>query len=293
MKKYLLLIISIVVLQTIFTGCRSEITTSKKVTIIVSIVPQESFVNYIAGNLVDVVVLIPPGANPSNYQPTPMQMVKLSEAELYFTIDVPTEEANILPNIVNQNKDIKIIDLAATVDDFYPPRYFQEHDNPSSRDPHIWMSPKRVRIIMETITYELKQLMPENKEALQANLNKFLIELDDIDTQMSETLSQLDQKSFIIMHPSMGYFADDYGLDMIAIEENGNETTAKRLQTVIDYANENEIKVVFYQAEFDSQQAQTLAKEINGNTQELEPLAGDYFDNLRKINHTFINVLDK
>ncbi len=296
MKKYVLLIISLIVILTLFTGCQSGITASNKTKIIVSIVPQESFVKYIAGDLVDVVVLIPPGANPSNYQPSPMQMAQVSESKLYFSIGVPTEEANILPNIISQNKNINIIDLAAAVDVIYPPRYFEKsgdsHDH-AGRDPHTWMSPKRVKIIIEKVTYELTQLMPENKDIFQANLKKFLEELDDVDEQISETLSQLDQKSFIIMHPSMGYFADDYGLDMIAIEETGSETTAKRLQTVIDYANENEIKVVFYQAEFDNQQAKTLADEINGSTLELEPLAGNYFDNLRKINQIFFDVLGK
>lgn len=289
----------------LLVACQSNNNKSNKVQVAVSIVPQEDFVKAVAGELVDIVTLIPPGSSPEVYQPTQKQLTKLSEASIYFSIGVPTEKANILPSLDDFNKNIRRVDLASTVDKVYPDIYFneaeihegeeehnEEEHSHEGRDPHIWMSPKRVIIMVETIRDELSVLDPSNKSVYQENAAKYIKQLQEVDTQVSNTMDKLVNKEFIIMHPSMGYFADDYGLKMIAIEENGKETTAIRLQKVIDMAKEHNIKVVFYQAEFDNQQAKTLAKEINGETMELKPLAPDYVNNLYKINEVFQKALE-
>jgi zinc transport system substrate-binding protein len=89
----------------------------------------------------------------------------------------------------------------------------------------------------------------------------------------------------------MGYFADDYGLTMIALEEEGKEATAQTIQGVIDRAKKENIKVIFYQAEMDSKQARTIAQELGGKAELIAPLAPDYVDNLRKTAQTFAEVV--
>lgn len=111
------------------TSCSGIKEVNNKLTVAVSILPQETYVKAVAGDLVDVVTMIPPGASPANYQPKPNEMVKLSEASLYFAIDVPTEIANIIPNIDSINSNIKVIDLAEKVDQVYPARFFNEDDH--------------------------------------------------------------------------------------------------------------------------------------------------------------------
>jgi zinc transport system substrate-binding protein len=91
----------------------------------------------------------------------------------------------------------------------------------------------------------------------------------------------MDNKAFLIYHPAYTYFADDYGLDMIAIEMQGKKATAADLQAVIEKARENGIKTVFYQAEFDDNQAQTVAAEIGGTVAEAAPLSYEYLQSLR------------
>ncbi len=77
--------------------------------------------------------MVPAGTSPGNYEPTPMEMEAFSEAKVYFTIGVPTEKANILP----EAKDMEVVDLASIVAGQYPDRLFSS----GSRDPHIWLSP--------------------------------------------------------------------------------------------------------------------------------------------------------
>ena len=302
MKRKIFIMIFFIMIVSLLGACQNkESSDPNKLQIAVSIVPQETFVKAVAGELVDVVTMVPPGASPENYQPTPQQMTELSKARVYFSIGVPSEVANIIPNLRDLNKDITIVELAHIVDQVYPARYFEdEHEEAveekdhvhEGRDPHMWMSPKRVILMIEAIGDTLSQMDPENQEIYEKNASDYIQKLKDVDKEIQATMDQLEHKAFIIMHPSMGYFADDYGLEMIALEEDGKEKTASHLKTVIDYAKRQNIKVVFYQAEFDNQQAKTLASEIGGEALELQPLAPNYIENLIKMNEVFQRVLE-
>lgn len=291
-RKSIFFILVILILS--ITGCKSENLDSslnavykEKVTIAVSIVPEETFVKAVSGDLVDVITMIPPGHSPANYEPTPSQMIKFSKAKVYFSIGVPTEEANILPKINSLNNDLKVVSLAEKVKEVYPERNFA-----GGRDPHIWLSPKRVKVMIEVIKDELIELDPNNKSIYEKNSNKYIAELNEINSEIKEILNDVNQQSFIIYHPAFGYFADEYGLTMVSIEEVGKEATSKRLQEVIDFAKKENIKFIFYQDEFDSQQAETIAEEINGTTVNVSPLASEYIENLKLIANKFREKLN-
>lgn len=271
-----------------------------KPTVAVTIVPQQSFVEAIAGGLVDVVVLVPPGYSPGNYEPTPAQMARLSEASLYFTMGTPTERANILHRIPDLNPQLQVICSHAMVEATYPPRYLTDDhhcDHPheheaQQRDPHIWLSPRRVQIMVQRYADELSSLDPDYAETYQANAKAYIADLDDLDAYIVRALAHLENRSFIVYHPAFGYFADDYGLEMIALEQDGKEATPQSLKYVIDLARQQGVKVVFYQAEIDSRQSRAMAEQIGGRVQKLEPLAPDYIANLKRITDIFANSVD-
>ena len=295
LKKSLVYLLMIIMIITI-SGCQSEklddTNSTKKLTVAVSIVPQETFVRAVAGELVDIITMIPPGYSPTNYQPTPKQMLKFSESKVYFSVGVPTEEANLLPKVEDLNEDIKVVSLANKVGEIYPHRTFSEEDHDhQGKDPHIWLSPKRVKVMIGSIKDELIVLDPNNKPIYEKNADEYMAKLDELDHEIENTLNGCNGQSFIIYHPVLGYFADDYGLKMIPIEEDGKEITVKKLQEVIDMAKKENIKFVFYQQEFDSKQAETIAKEIGGATVKVVPLASNYIENLRAIANTFEDVL--
>jgi len=286
-----------------FTGCSGKSSPSDgKITIAVSIVPEETFVRAVAGDKAEIVTMIPPGKSPENYSPTPQEMESFSRADLYFSIGVPAEEVSILPKAKDFNSKIKIVDLADIVGEVYPHRYFDEDEQGShndedghqheGRDPHIWLSPKRVMVMIDVIAQELSDFDPQNKSLYEKNAQDYIKELEELDSEIRQNLSNIKNKTFIVYHPAFGYFADDYGLNMIAIENEGKEATAKDLQYVIDIARNEEIKVVFYQAETDSKQARTLAEEIGGKVQMLEPLSADYINNLRKMANAFVQAAE-
>lgn len=305
--KYLkpILLISSLALFLLLAGCSSNASNSEvkdeKVVVAVSIVPQETFIKNIAGDLVDIVTLIPPGYSPANYQPTPKEIAKFSDAEIYFSMGVPTEKANTLNKIDDLNKNMKVIDLASVVGEIYPHRYMDEHNHDDEdeegqqhdgRDPHIWLSPKRAILIVETMKNELVIIDPENKNVYEKNALEYIDKLKTLDESIKSSLSKTNYKKFIIHHPSYGYFADDYGLEMIAIEEDGKDATAKGIKGVIDLAKEENIKFILYQEEFDNNQAEAIARDIGGITIKVAPLSANYIENLEMITAKFTEILD-
>lgn len=282
--KNALMVMTIILL---LFGVNMNVGASDPITVAVSIVPQAAFVQAVAGEYADVVILVPPGRSPANYEPTPREMQALSDALVYFSIGVPTEAANILGNLESFNPSLSVVSLADAAAEVYPDREIA----PGRRDPHVWLSPRRVIVMVETIADSLAELDPDRAATYRENAQEFIEELEALDVELESILSELTARKFIVYHPAFGYFADDYGLEMVALELGGKEATPQALQAAIDMAKEEGIQVIFYQQEIDSRQSRTFAEEIGGQAIQLAPLAPDYLDNLRRIASVFREVL--
>jgi len=272
---YAVLSLTLALSLLLLSGCDNQRTSkagNKKTVVAVTVLPQKALVEAVCGDLAEVVTIVPPGNSPGNYEPTPQEMENFSRASVYFTIGVPTEKANILPKA----EDMKIVDLPAWVAKEYSDREF----SPGKRDPHIWLSPKRAKVMVEVIADTMAALDTGNAQTYQDNAEAFLKELDRVDAEITETFAAIQNKTFIVFHPAYGYFADDYGLQMYELEENGKEATPQHLQDMIDLAKAENIKVIFSQAEIDSKQPDAFAEEIGGEKVMLDPLSGDYIANL-------------
>lgn len=310
MKK-IFKIMSLLIIGLALTGCGNnkvaESQASDKIKIAVSIVPQSTFVEKVGGEHVEVVTMIPPGASPENYQVSPKDMTSLSDAKLYFAIGVNAENT-IVSRLEELNSEIKTISLDKVVANVYPDRFFEdkhedesneEHSNEAEeheghshigRDPHIWLSPKRVIVMVESIRDELIAVDAENKALYTENAANYIEELKNVEQEVLDAFTDIENKSFIMYHPAFGYFADDFGLNMVEIEEDGKQASAARIKTVIDFAKVNNIHYIFYQEEFDSQQAETIAHEIGGAAVKVAPLSPDYIQNIKAIAESIKSV---
>lgn len=264
-------------------------TEKEKPTIAVSIVPEKAWVENVVGDFANVVVMIPPGKSPANYSPSPKELQQFSAASTYFSIGVPTESVNILSKASDINPDMTIVPLHEAARVEYPERQFES----GKRDQHIWLSPKRVQVMVQKIADALSEQYPEQKEMFQENATTYLEDIQAVDQDIQTTLEQMETKKFIVYHPAFGYFADDYGLDMIAIEKDGKDATPQRLQAIIELAKEEDIRVIFYQSEIDSAQSEATAEEIGGKTVQVAPLAPDYVDNLKRMANTFRDAMEQ
>lgn len=270
----------------VLCGCskfeKEEVDNSKP-TIAVTIVPEKTLVEAVCKDLVHVVTLVPPGNSPESYEPSPSTMEQFHKSSLYFSIGVATEEVNILPNA----EGIKVIPLQEEVAAVYADRTFDSGE----RDPHIWLSPKRAKVMVEVIQREMCSLDPANKDTYEKNAKAYIEQLEQLDEELNVTFQGIENKKFVVYHPAFGYLAEDYGLEMFALEEEGKEATAGRLQKMIDLAKAENIKVIFYQEEIDSRQSEAYAEEIGGKTIQLSPLAADYIENLKRMAETMVGVM--
>lgn len=260
-----------------FAGCgpsggETPATDGGKPVVAVTIAPVGSFARYVCGGLAEVIVLVPPGFSPETYEPSPRDIEAFSRADIYFTVGVPVEASGYLARAGG----MKVVPLAEKVAGVYPDLTFENGD----RDPHIWLSPKRAKVMVETIAAEMSALDPENRETYMLNANSYLARLDALDGKIRQALAGVKNRKFIVFHPAFGYFADDYGLEMVALEQDGKEAAPGRLQEMVDFAKAQKIRVIFYQAEIDSSQSAAFAEEIGGKTAALEPLAENYIENL-------------
>lgn len=252
-------------------SCQNNSFDDARVKVAVSILPQEAFVKNVGKENVGVLTIIPPGYSPANYEPSAKTMAQLSKVDVYFTIGVPTESGNILPDV----EELNMVRLEEEVRAVYDDREFAA----GNRDPHIWLSIKRVKVMVQVIADELSRIDPEMADFYQDNANDYLAELDECHNQALEIFEGKTMRLFMLFHPSFGYFADDYGLEMHALELDGKEATIKHLQDMIDLARDNDIHMVFHQAEISSDQVQSFIEEIDGVLVQLNPLSSDYISN--------------
>ena len=303
MKKY----VPALILFFLITTCTKSIERSEKLNIVVSVLPQKYFVERIAGDNTEVHVMVLPGHSPATYEPIPSQMKKISEADIYFRIGVPFEEIWI-KKLALLNPELEIIDTREGItlrpmDSFITLQQQmahrrvddqkEDHDHTNQKDPHIWLSPKLVKIQARTICKNLQHIDPENSDFYSENLQNFLDDLTALQHYFEEHLSQLEHKEFLVFHPSWGYLADEFSMIQIPIQIEGTSPAPRQLAKIIAYAKDENIRVIFVQKQFSTSSAQTIARAIKGRVVSIDPLAENYITNMRSIADIFMEVLDE
>jgi zinc transport system substrate-binding protein len=280
-------------------GCSQQPTPTaqnQKLPVMVSIAPQKYFVERIGDGYVKVGVMVPPGAEPHTFEPKPEQLKALSRAKAYFRIRIDFEEA-WMDKLAAVNPRMAIVDTTQGIQRLPIPGHFHQEGAKTQAgegenlDPHIWLSPRLVKVQARTIYEALSKLAPQHQAAYQANLEQFLADIDQLDADIRQTLQGVKNRQFIVFHPAWGYFARDYDLEMITIAVGGQEPSAAELGNLIREAKQAGIKVVFVEPQFSKQAAATIAREIGGEVLAIDPLAADWLANLRQVARTLGKVL--
>ncbi len=275
----------------------STIVLSKEVS--VSIVPQKFFVKKIAGDKIDVNVMVKPGFSPATYEPKPLQMKSLVNSEVYFSIGVPFEKV-WLEKFKNTNKKMLIVDTSKGVKKLKMLAHHHDEDrheehnenghSHNSLDPHIWLDPMLVKIQAKNIYDTLSKIDVKNKDFYLKNYKNFILELNTLNKKIENLLKPYSKKAFMVFHPSWGYFAKRYNLEQIAVEVEGKEPKPSSLVTLIEEAKEHDIKIVFVSPQFSQKGAKTIAKSIGGKTLSINPLALKWDDSLVEVANAIVET---
>lgn len=270
-----------------------------RMTVFVSISPQKYFVQQIGKDLVDVQVMVRPGASPATYEPKPRQMADLSKARVYFAIGVPFENtwlkriaaANPKMDVVHTDDGIEKIPMTDHHHDEADAHHKADAHGHSGLDPHIWLSPPLVKIQARTIMDTLQKKDPSHRAEYRENYQQFSAQINWIDDELKAIFADKQGLQFIVFHPSWGYFARAYGLKQVAVEIEGKDPKPARLKALIKLARENDINVIFVQPQFSTKSAELVAREIGGQVAFADPLAADWLSNLRNVADKFKTAL--
>lgn len=258
----------VMVLAVVATSCSPKTEVAREIEVVVTILPQVEFVEGVGGEKVVITVMVPPGASPHAYEPTPGQLAAVNRADMYVKVGSGVEfELVWMDKIIKASKDMLVVDCSRGVELM-------------GKDPHIWLSPRNVKIMVENICNGLIEVDPENKEYYIQNKNEYLTKLDSLDEDIKNSLAGITNRSFMVFHPAWGYFAKDYDLQQIPIEKEGKAPTAKGVAALIQQAKTNNIKVVFVSPQFDVDSAKAIAEAIDGRVAFINPLARDYINNM-------------
>ena len=279
MKRFLYLIILCVILA----GCKgtpqkqadSGKTSGKEksavtVTVTVTISPYKYFVDQIAKGKVNVNVMVSNGNNPETYEPYAQQMMELSKSALYLKVGSIGFEQTWMKKLQDNAPDMKVIDTSVGIKPAKTPG--------GNIDPHVWMSCSNARIIASNILKALCELEPKNKAFFEKNYQSLLSIIDKRDSIIKEGFNKNPDlvRKCVIYHPILTYFARDYQLEQLAIEEEGREPSAAQLKSLIERARKEKIKYCLIQAEFANRNTTTFINESHTKPMDINPLQGDW-----------------
>jgi zinc transport system substrate-binding protein len=282
MRKQIKLLIAATLL---LVGCNNA--KPPKADMVVSIEPLKYIVESIVGDDFTIEVLVPSGTSPETYEPTPRQMSEISDAKMIFSTGLIDFECNLLGKIavpervINLSEGIVLIkgECSHCGHDHSP-----AHGHAHGTDPHIWTSPDELRIMARNAHDAIMQQYPDSA--------KYHIAYQQLDHKI-EALSEhcrtkiatSQTKAFVIYHPALSYYARNYNIEQVAIENQGKEPSAKHIAKIIDLARQNDIHCLLYQAEFPRSVVDVIARDMGVEPTQINPLEANPLLFIENVTH--------
>ncbi len=236
---------------------------------VTTIPPLADFLEHVGGGLVQVTIMVPAGASPHTYEPTPGQMSEVAHADVYFKVGSGVEfELVWLDKLIAQNPEMPVVDCS---------RGIELIDD----DPHIWNSPLNAITMVHNIIEGLASVDPDNTDTYAKNGAAYVDELRALHSEIKQMFEGADSRYFLVYHPSFAYFADEYDLIQLAIEEEGKATTPQTLQRTIDTARKHGLRYVFVEPQFATAEAEGIAETLGAEVVAIDPLPRIYIPAMR------------
>ncbi len=255
---------------------------SQEKTLYVSILPIRSLVKEIVGEDFRIEVLVPPGASPETFEPTPRQFIGLNEAQLVFNVGLLEFETALLDKIEDRTKIVDLSRGIVRIEGSCAHAGRNGSDHAHGVDPHMWTSPRALQRMAENAYEAIHARWPDSAK-YTANHARLQEELRQLDLRTAEKIARSGIRYFIIYHPALTYYARDYGLRQEAVEADGKEPSAKRLTALIRQARKDGIGRILYQNQFPVSVVETIARDIGAECTEIDPLREDAIANIDSI----------
>ena len=288
MKRHILYTLSALA-TLLLVACNGGQRTNPEADFIATIQPIKFIIEQISGDDFQVDVLVPNGASPETFEPTPKQFIALNEAKLVFTtglIDFEsalTESMHDKNSLVNLSNGIELIEGACS-------HHHHDHNHAHHHgiDPHIWTSPRELKAMARNAYEAINAEYPDSTKYTDA-YNVFMHKLNELDNYCSQMCETSSARAFVVYHPALTYFARAYGIEQISIEKDGKEPSAKHLTTIIEQAKAKGVTCLLYQAQYPRSTVEIVAKDMGVECRIFDPLAENVIENVRIITRTITN----
>ncbi len=246
--------------------------------VLVSISPYRTFVTALGKSNVSVDVLLPQGTSDETFDPTIAMLKKVSHCQiLIVTGKLPLEKV-LLARLSQLNPHIQVINLGL--------------QHPHETDPHLWMSVRNLQKEIPSIAQALSAADPQHQAFYHQNLIILLSQLHQLDQELQATLKSKSGHAFVITHPTLGYFARDYGLIQLALDhEEGKSTPIKAMQDMVREAKIHRVRVVISQIDTPAQTTQLLSQWLHATVIPLNPMSENYVAQIRFLASQFRDKL--
>jgi ABC-type Zn uptake system ZnuABC Zn-binding protein ZnuA len=263
-----------------FTSCGHHRATTEAdtPTLTVTIEPLRYFTETIAGSRFQVISMVPKGNSPETYDPTPQQLVALHKSKAYLRIGYIGFEQVWMEKLKENAPGLTVFDTSRDItliaDSIHA---HADHTHAEGVEPHIWNSARNAAIIAANIKEALITLDPAHRTEYEARTDSLLHIFHQTDSVIGSLLAPPDaDRAFMIYHPALSYFARDYGLHQISIEEGGKEPSPAQLQQLINRCHREQVHVIFVQPEFDRRNAEAIARQTGTRIVPVTPLSYDW-----------------
>jgi len=270
------LVIIFFIIFIFLVSCKKE-SNEKNITIVTTLFPLYDFAKEVGKDRVNVVLILPPGAEPHSYEPSPKDIVKINEAKIFIYIGESLEKwaDNILNSI--SNKDLIVIEAEKYVEEYLDEGEKENHEeneeyeekdhNHSGKDPHIWLDFEIDKNIVNKIAESLAKVDPQNRDFYFENAKIYNERLNQLDKEYKNTIEKCQIKTIMYAgHFAFGYLARRYNLIHISPYSgfsSESEPTPQKIMEMIDNIKKNNIDYIFYEELIDPKLAKIISKEAN------------------------------
>ncbi len=259
MKKIILVLILIIAAS----GC-SKAADSGKPQIYTSFYAIYDFASEIAGDKAEVYNMVPSGTEPHEWEPTVRDMAKLNDADVLFYNGLGMESWIDSVQSALDASGLEFVKLSEGIQ--------------AGDDPHIWLDPQNVKKMCRSITDTLCRIDSENSEYYEENYSNYSSKLDALDQNYKDLISGIpgSKRKIVVSHQAYGCMCSAYGLEQVAVEGMSaeSEPSPAKVEEIINYINENNIKYIFYEELVSPKIAQTIAGETGCELLPLDPFEG-------------------
>ena len=263
-----------------------------RIKVVATISPLADFARQVGGNKVDVILLLPPGASPHTYEPTPKVMREIAKARIFFKVGAGLEFwADRLINSASTSIDIVDssagVDLIKDISDDHDQNHDHHggderiHADPHGHDhqgvdPHIWLDPVICLQIITKIETALSKADPVNALYYKKNAEVYQNKLRQLDREIAERTKLFRTREYVTFHAAWNYFSRRYGLKVAAVieESPGKEPAPRQVKKIIEILSRLNTRVIFAEPQFSPKIAETIAREAGGQVLFLDPEGG-------------------